>query len=642
VTRSTFLWMWGWHSHFLHLLAFHCRPAPVQVVIPSFPGTTGLSETDYIFTDEWICPEGSEKQYREKVLRISSGWLPYEPPVSAPATSDLPALRTGRLTFGLFQRPAKLSPELWSAVAEILRRCDRSVLLVHQSSRDLDVPDSLAQLRCIAALESRGLSRDRIFFQGALPLKKHLESIAGVDIALDTFPYNRVTTTCECLWMGVPVVTLAQESHAARMGFAILHRVGLGALAANSIEQYVSIASSLAVDLQALSEIRSGLRERMRRSSLTDAVTVTRGLSPLIAKFGAIGATVREPMSSPIKKRLQILPISPTKRGYEMTAINNNTREVFFWPYGLLNDDYVKDLREDKIYPTDWTGTPGSTKSLEVQWKEWRTATLQIIIDVLWPEWDRTSHSWNGTSKSRMMELTVTDFALLSDLQHQKPMQLDRQIVSTVPGRSTHRDLFKLEDKSANEFGKYFNEYDATLPSLLLQRFPQLVFGGFNAKSFDTDLQIKVVLERPRPYQVALLLGHQNYFYLPAASADTPSMCSGHCMEGLLAVGAVMEHYLLNNEPVAPASWIALEQYAADIGDRRVMAGVHYPSDNLCSWLIAMRLANHVYRVPAVKRKLWSAISQRSFIFNAIVEWVKAGKGGTLRRSARRYKTSRV
>jgi membrane-associated phospholipid phosphatase len=308
-----------------------------------------------------------------------------------------------------------------------------------------------------------------------------------------------------------------------------------------------------------------------------------------------------------------------------MTDRKNTQIESSFSPYGLLNNDYLIRLNSTNLYPADWTGIQGASGSLESQWIKWRSITLEIIHDVLWPAWDRNSRQWVGKRAHSMLQLTETDFALLNYLQQQKPMQLDRQINSPVSGRSTHRELFQLEDDNASNFGTYFNEYDSGFPPLLLKRLPGLILAGFAAKSHTTSLQIKTVLERPRAYQMALLLGHNDYFYLPAASADTPSMCSGHCMEGLLAVGAAMERFLLNNEKIAP-SWPALEQYAADIGDRRVMAGVHYPSDSLCSWLITMRLANHVYRVPAVKQKLWMAI-QRSFIFETMVYWMKKGKG---------------
>jgi len=268
----------GWHSHFLHLLVFSCRPAPVQCVIPSFPGTTGSPAVDYLLSDEWVCPAGAEAGYREKVVRIPSGWLPYSPPVVAPPVSPLPCIKTGKLTFGLFQRPAKLGPQVWDAVAEILHHCENSVLLLNQASRDLDLPASRARGRCMEALESRGIPQDRLIFRGSLPLDKHLELLAQADIALDTFPYNGVTTTYECLWMGVPVITLTGDNPAGRMGFAILQKIGLNALAASTPEQFVSLALSLAGDHRRLDGLRHELRDRMRLSDLAQPLKTTRGI----------------------------------------------------------------------------------------------------------------------------------------------------------------------------------------------------------------------------------------------------------------------------------------------------------------------------------------------------------------------------
>jgi len=187
-------------------------------------------------------------------------------------------MKTRKLTFGLFQRPAKLGPQVWDAVAEILHRIENSVLLLHQGSRDLDLPGSRAQGRCLEALESRGISRDRVIFRGSLPLDKHLELLAHADIALDTFPYSGVTTTYECLWMGVPVVTLSGNNPAGRMGAAILQKIGLGSLATSTPEQYAAVALSLAGDHRQLNGLRDELRERMRRSDQVQPLKTTRGI----------------------------------------------------------------------------------------------------------------------------------------------------------------------------------------------------------------------------------------------------------------------------------------------------------------------------------------------------------------------------
>jgi hypothetical protein len=95
-------------------------------------------------------------------------------------------------------------------------------------------------------------------------------------------------------------------------------------------------------------------------------------------------------------------------------------------------------------------------------------------------------------------------------------------------------------------------------------------------------------------------------------------MISGHSLQGLIGVGAVMEQILQSGIPFNSDSWTALSQYAVDIGDRRVFAGIHYPSDNLSSWIVLMRLANFIYRSHEVKSKLWSAITERSLVYRLI------------------------
>ena len=132
-------------------------------------------------------------------------------------------------------------------------------------------------------------------------------------------------------------------------------------------------------------------------------------------------------------------------------------------------------------------------------------------------------------------------------------------------------------------------------------------------------MQFKRALQRPRPYQMALVMGKPGgHIYEEAFTAASPSMSSGHCLQGLIGVGGIFEFFIEKGTPIIGEHADALRQYGVDIGDRRVMAGVHYPSDNLCSWIIALRMAEHVYReADAVKKELALAI-QQSQIFQLI------------------------
>jgi tetratricopeptide (TPR) repeat protein len=179
-------------------------------------------------------------------------------------------------SFGFFQRPAKLNPGLWDTIAEILKQVENSRLLVHHASADLDSKTSASQLRLVAELESRGIDPGRARFRGLVPPDAHMRLLSTVDIALDSFPYTGQTTTCECLWMGVPVVTLAGNIHVSRASAGLLLRVGLGDMVARDIEEYVRIARRAASDLTALAALRRGLRRRVRESTLVDGARFAR------------------------------------------------------------------------------------------------------------------------------------------------------------------------------------------------------------------------------------------------------------------------------------------------------------------------------------------------------------------------------
>lgn len=252
------------------------RAAPVQIAYPSYPSTTGVPEMDYILTDRWTCEPGQEHQYTETPYWLESGYLVYRPPTEARLKTPLPALRNGFVTFGLFQRPAKTNPLVWDAVARILKQVENSRLFLHHCSIELDIEWSESRRMLITELEARGVEPARIGCRGFVSRSEHLRLISTVDLALDTFPYSGQTTTCECLWMGVPVVTLGGRTHASRVSAGLVQRLGLADLAADSVESYVRRAVEAARDLTALQALRRELRTRFRRSTLADGARLAR------------------------------------------------------------------------------------------------------------------------------------------------------------------------------------------------------------------------------------------------------------------------------------------------------------------------------------------------------------------------------
>jgi predicted O-linked N-acetylglucosamine transferase (SPINDLY family) len=196
-------------------------------------------------------------------------------PADAPQVADLPAARTGQVTFGSFNALPKVRLPVVAAWAEILRRVPGARLVL--KSRALK--DAEARRRILGMFARRGMDEARVELAGALPSHAHhLELYNRIDIGLDTFPYHGTTTTCEALWMGVPVVVRAGEAHVARVGVSLLERISLGELAADSEGGYIERAVALAGNLQRLAELRAGLRGRMAGSSITDAAVFTRDL----------------------------------------------------------------------------------------------------------------------------------------------------------------------------------------------------------------------------------------------------------------------------------------------------------------------------------------------------------------------------
>jgi protein O-GlcNAc transferase len=177
------------------------------------------------------------------------------------------ARTNGPITFGSFNNFSKVTRTMLELWARILQSIPNSKLII--KAKALSCPS--VQRSVLQVMANAGVDSDRLQLQGWRQThEEHLHAYHDVDIALDTFPYHGTTTTCEALWMGVPVVTLAGTAHVSRVGVSLLTNAGLPELIADSSEEYVRIASELAGNHNRLDELHSGLRERMRCSPLMD------------------------------------------------------------------------------------------------------------------------------------------------------------------------------------------------------------------------------------------------------------------------------------------------------------------------------------------------------------------------------------
>lgn len=250
------------------------KPAPVLATWIGYPHSTGMQQFNYYISDS-ICDPSSmtDRFFCEKVWRLPRVFSCYLPPMEFPQVSPPPYKRNGYITFGSFNNIAKVSEttiKLWS---DVMKWSPDACFFVKSAS----LGGNSAQKRLIERFASHGVSENRLILKAHTPTPlEHLKLYAEVDIALDTFPYHGTTTTCEALWMGVPVVTCAGKSHLSRVGASFLKNVGCEELVAETLDEFVTISSGLASDRNRIDEYRESLRAAMATSSLMDGAGVTR------------------------------------------------------------------------------------------------------------------------------------------------------------------------------------------------------------------------------------------------------------------------------------------------------------------------------------------------------------------------------
>lgn len=268
------------HTDNHRLLTFARKPAPVQVTWNGYANTTGMSSIDYRITDALADPPGmTEHLHSEKLVRLPEIYMAFTPPAASPDVSAAPMLEAGHITLGSFNALSKVTPRVIRVWSDILRALPRAQLLM------FTVPVGRTRERVIREFASHGVSHARLELISKLPFQQFLAAHSRVDIALDPFPFSGTTTTCQTLWMGVPVVTLAGASHVSRVGVTMLSSVGLERCVARDENDYVRTAVALATDIPRLREARSGLRERMILSPLTNGASLTRFLEDAYAKM---------------------------------------------------------------------------------------------------------------------------------------------------------------------------------------------------------------------------------------------------------------------------------------------------------------------------------------------------------------------
>ena len=267
------------HTRNSRLLVFTLKPAPVQVSWLGYMNTTGLPAMDYRLTDDVLDPPNQPNRDTEELLHLPGGMCCFAPPVDAPLVAPLPALANWHLTFGSLCGAFKYNGrviDLWSQVLKAIP--DARLIMFHHTLT------GTAREHIRRQFANCGIAGDRLDFRRGNYSPGYLGIYKEIDVSLDTFPCTGGVTTCESLWMGVPVLSLGGVRPASRNSAAILARVGLGDFVVQSSEQYVVAAVKLAADFDHLSCIRARLRERMQKT-ICDASRFTKALENAYRKM---------------------------------------------------------------------------------------------------------------------------------------------------------------------------------------------------------------------------------------------------------------------------------------------------------------------------------------------------------------------
>ncbi|MFW8600015.1 tetratricopeptide repeat protein [Desulfobacterota bacterium M19] len=254
------------HTSGNRLLVMVRRPAPIQASWLGYVATSGLPMIDYRLTDAICDPPGADKFYSECLYRLPHTFFCYSPPAEAPPLTTPPMIKNKGPTFASFNNLPKITPAVTALWAQILNRLPEARLVM--VSRQF--VDSAIIRRYQELFLAHNIAGERLVFQAGLPFKEYLALFNQVDIALDPFPHNGHTITCDTLWMGVPVITITGNCYAGRMGCSIMKHAGLSNMIAVNEDEYVEKAVRLGRDKDDLTALRAGMRQRLLSSKICD------------------------------------------------------------------------------------------------------------------------------------------------------------------------------------------------------------------------------------------------------------------------------------------------------------------------------------------------------------------------------------
>ena len=288
-------------------------------------------------------------------------------------------------------------------------------------------------------------------------------------------------------------------------------------------------------------------------------------------------------------------------------------------PYGKMGKMYWDAMASDNI-ARDWLPTEPRREEL---WKDWLASMRLLIADNFWPAFDPVSTKWIGGAQTFAEDLTALEIKLMISEFQGALATLDTKpnVPHPLADSNKHRFHFQSED-GGKPFGTDFREYDSRLPAWLTATVPPIMRDCLRYKVASGILYLKACFVKTRPYQASMMFGETAFNSETAATSLTSSTFSGHALQGILVGCALFETWTAKGLLPDKDAELAIAQYAVDIGDRRVFAGVHYPTDNVASWVLAIHLIPQIFsNSQAVLAFAKNAIEHRSLVYKALCQY---------------------
>lgn len=311
------------HTSGNRLLAFARKPAPVQASWLGYLNSTGLAAMDYYLADSALLPPGQfDQQFSEKLVQLPVN-APFEPHPHAPAVNTLPALQHGTLTFGCFNRPTKITRTAVKQWAALMQAYPGSRMVLG----GMGEAGSYAHLQ--DWFTEAGIIADRLSFFPRTDMAGYLQQYHLVDVCLDTFPSNGVTTTAHALWMGVPTLCVAGDRLASRGAMALMQHLGLQDWVADQPQHLLQQAHLVLSDLHALAALRAQLRTRFAGSALSQAAPLAHALSQALRQMWQHWCQGQAATSFSISSIYPVTPVTKTSdKGHSMNTTLNPTPQA--------------------------------------------------------------------------------------------------------------------------------------------------------------------------------------------------------------------------------------------------------------------------------------------------------------------------